>query len=140
MNGFYKDIIKDIRYFIRYATVPDTLNGRLQSPHYTVHLFNCHNRPTHLCPLDSINNNFTFRSELPATAELIEYSNTTRLISLVMKKISEIFRENYFVGCKETVDQEVTNESFTDTTDKGRIQNVVRELVSKENNIHIIQA
>lgn len=24
MNGFYKDIIKDIRYFIRYTTVRDT--------------------------------------------------------------------------------------------------------------------
>lgn len=52
-----------------------------------------------------------------------------------MKKISEILRENHFLGCKETVDQEVANESFTETTDKGRIQNVVRELVSKENNM-----
>lgn len=70
MNGFYKDIIKDIIYFIRYATVPDTLNycpGCLQSPHYTVHLFNCHNRSTQLCPVDSNKNNFTFRSKLPAT-------------------------------------------------------------------------
>lgn len=78
MNGFYKDLIKDIRYFIRYATVPDTLNhcpGCLQSPHYTVHLFNCHNRSTQLCPVDSNKNNFTFRSKLPATAEPIEYSN-----------------------------------------------------------------